>query len=90
MERTPPRLEHVDTAPSRQPVEVEILHSIERPGVTPVFGSPLPPHGLSGWIRRRAFRHSENNLRHWMMLLAADRVDVVESLFRSPRPGIRD
>jgi len=85
MERTPPRLNDVDMAPSQQPVEVEILHSIERPGVTPVFGSALPPHGLSGWIRRRAFRHSENNIGHWMLLLAADRVDVVQHLFRRPR-----
>jgi len=85
MERTPPRLDHVDAAPAQQPVRVEILHSIERPGITPVFGSALPPRGLSGWIRRRAFRHSENNLRHWMMLLMADRVDVVQCLFRNPR-----
>jgi hypothetical protein len=32
---------------------------------------------LSGWIRRRAFRHAEH-LRPWMMLFLADRVNVVE------------
>ena len=82
MERQPPRLENVHwDIPEAQPQTVEVLHSIERPGVTPVFGSACPPRGLSGKIRRAAFRHSEGRLRHWMMLLLADRVDVVESMF---------
>ena len=90
MEHMPPRLEglHWD-APAQQPLEVEVLQSIERPGITPVFGTSVPPSGLSGWIRRRAFRHSENNLRHWMMLLMADRVNVVEGLFTDARKSPR-
>lgn len=81
MERTPPRLDGVHwDEPEQQPQHVEILQTIERPDIPPVFGSTLPPSGLSGAIRRRAFRHSENNLRHWMMLLMADRVDVVEGI----------
>jgi len=80
MERQPPRLDVQPAPPVQQPVEVEVLHSTERPGITPLFGSPLPPRGLSGVIRRSAFRHSENDLRHWLMLLAADRVDMVEGL----------
>jgi hypothetical protein len=44
---------------------------------------------VSGWIRRRAFRRSESDMRHWMLLLLADRVNVVEGLAddvrRSPR-----
>ncbi|MDN3920083.1 hypothetical protein [Roseateles violae] len=87
MERTPPRLEIQPAPPAQQPVEVEILHSNERPGITPLFGSPLPPKGLSGVIRRRAFRYSENDLRHWLMLLAADRVDMVEGLLGDLRRG---
>jgi len=90
MERTPPRLEGVHwDRPAQQPQTVEVLHSIERPGLTPVFGTSAPPRGLSGWIRRRAFRHSESDLRHWMLLLMADRVNVGEGLLddvrRSPR-----
>ena len=89
MERTPPRLANVPVAPVQQPHTVEVLQSIERPGITPVFGTSVPPNGLSGWIRRRAFRRSESDLRHWMLLLMADRVNVVEGLFddarRSPR-----
>lgn len=80
MERTPPRLEgvHWDTPPAQES-DVEILQSTEHFVRPPVFGTSVPPRGASGWIRRRAFRHSENDLRHWLMLLAADRVDVVES-----------
>lgn len=87
MERTPPRLEGVHwDEPEQQPQRVEVLQSIERPpGLPAVFGTSVPPSGASGWIRRRAFRHSENNLRHWMMLLMADRVNVVEGVIQDAR-----
>ncbi len=90
MEHMPPRLDHVPD-PEPQHSHVEILQSIERAGITPVYGTSIPPSGLSGWIRRRAFRHSENNLRHWMMLMMADRVNVVEGLlqdYRKDRPRL--
>lgn len=80
MEHQPPRLDCQPQPASQQPVHVEVLHSNERPGITPLFGSTLPPKGLSGAMRRHAFRRSENDLRHWLMLLAADRVDMVEGL----------
>jgi hypothetical protein len=78
-ERTPPRLNKVPALVS-QAQTVEILHSNERPGLTPVFGTTVPPSGLSGMLRRAAFRFSENDLRHWLILLAADRVNVGEGL----------
>jgi len=81
MERRPPRLPglHLEE-PALQDAHCEVLHSCERPGLTPVFGSAQPPRGASGWLRRIAFGYSENDLRHWLMLLAADRVNVVEGL----------
>ncbi len=80
-ERTPPRLDNVHwDAPAVQERTVEILHSNERPGLTPVFGTTVPPSGVSGMMRRAAFRFSENDIRHWLVLLAADRVNVVEGL----------
>ena len=86
MERIPPRLDNPPPGPPTQQVQqVEVLHSIERPGITPVFGSTLPPRGLSGWLRRRAFRRSESDIRHWMLLLAADRINVIEGLFHDVR-----
>jgi hypothetical protein len=89
-ERTPPRLDNVHwTRPEQQQSEVEIFHSTERAGLTPVFGTSVPPSGLSGVLRRRAFRRSENDVRHWMMLLLADRVNVVEGLFEDLRKSSR-
>jgi hypothetical protein len=89
-ERMPARLPglHWDRV-AFQPVTVEVLHSNERRGLTPVFGTTVPPAGLSGALRRQAFRRSENDIRHWLMLLAADRVNAVEGVLddvrRSPR-----
>jgi hypothetical protein len=87
MERRPP---HADRdAPLPQARTVEILHSTEREDLTPVFGTSVPPRGLSGRIRRWAFRHSENDTRHWLLLVMADRVNAVEGLvedaYASPR-----
>jgi hypothetical protein len=81
MERTPPRFiqPHYEQ-PEQQPRTVKVFHSTERPGLTPVFGTSTPPSGVSGMIRAGAFRFSENDLRHWLMLLFADRVNVVEGI----------
>ncbi|KAA9339700.1 hypothetical protein F0P96_03535 [Hymenobacter busanensis] len=65
---------------SLQPVDTEVLRSVERPNVSAVFGTPEPPKGLSGLIRRAAFHFSENEYAHWLPLLLADRVDVVEGV----------
>lgn len=67
--------------PVQQPThKMEILHSNERPNLTSVFGTSVPPSGLSGMIRRIAFKHSENSYLHWLPLLLADRVNVVEGV----------
>lgn len=87
-ERTPPRLPNVHwEQPSPQPVETEVFHSTERPGLTPVFGTSVPPSGVSGALRRAAYRFSENDLRHWMILLVADRVNVGEGLLQDLAHG---
>ena len=64
--------------PPQQPVNVEILHSNERPNVSATFGTSTPPAGLSGVIRRFAFNYSESSYGHWLPLMLADRVGVVE------------
>jgi len=81
MERMPARLEGDHShPPAQQPRTVEILQSLERPSITPLFGTPNPPSGISGILRRAAFKYSESDLRHWMILLFADRVNMVEGL----------
>jgi hypothetical protein len=66
--------------PPRQPLTVEVMHSNERPDVTSVFGTSTPPSGLSGALRRLAFRYSESSYGHWLPLVLADRVGVVEGV----------
>jgi hypothetical protein len=66
--------------PPQQPINVEILHSNERPNVSATFGTSTPPRGLSGMIRRFAFRYSESSYGHWLPLMLADRVGVVEGV----------
>ncbi|MCA1828393.1 MAG: hypothetical protein ABR567_23225 [Myxococcales bacterium] len=46
--------------------------------LTPVFGTAQPLHGVSGLVRRIAYSTRETRMKHWMMLLLADRVDVME------------
>jgi hypothetical protein len=81
MERMPARFIHPHEGKlPQQPENVEVLVSTERPGITPIFGTAQPPQGLSGMIRRAAYKWAENDLRRWLLLLAADRVNVVEGI----------
>jgi hypothetical protein len=66
--------------PTQQDASVEVLHSNERPNLTAVFGTTVPPKGLSGHLRRLAFRFSESQMPHWVMLIAADRVQMIEAI----------
>ncbi|WP_423148262.1 hypothetical protein [Rubrolithibacter danxiaensis] len=73
--------------PPQQPVTVEVLHSNERPNVTAVFGTSSPPSGLSGKIRRYAFKYSESSYGHWLPLVLADRINVVEGIIDDLKHG---
>ncbi len=66
--------------PAQQQSDVEILQSIEHVRRPAVFGTSAPPSGISGMIRRAAFRWSESNWLHWLMLMGADRINVVEGV----------
>lgn len=93
MEKTP---EHGTGAhwdvPPQQIAKVKIHKSVERPAFSHVMGTTCPPRGLSGLIRTFAYRYGEARFAHWLILLFADRVDVVESivtdLFRGRVPNI--
>ncbi|HEX8198597.1 MAG TPA: hypothetical protein VF571_20555 [Pyrinomonadaceae bacterium] len=66
--------------PPQQAINVEVLHSNERPNVSATFGTSTPPAGVSGVIRRAAFKYSENSYGHWLPLMLADRVNMVEGV----------
>jgi hypothetical protein len=73
--------------PALQPVNIEVLKSNERPNITAVFGTSAPPTGLSGSIRRFAFKYSENKYRHWLPLILADRVNEIEGIIDDIKQG---
>lgn len=52
--------------PERQPEKKPRERSIEHEFLTPVFGTSTPTHGLSGMIRRYAYRtYSEGRAAHF-------------------------
>ncbi|MGX5687705.1 hypothetical protein [Arcticibacter tournemirensis] len=73
--------------PVQQPPSVEILHSNERPNLSAVFGTPVPPSGISGAIRRYAFKYSEGSYGHWLPLILADKINVIEGLIDDVKQG---
>jgi hypothetical protein len=73
--------------PVQQANTVEKLHSNERPSVSAVFGTSAPPSGVSGMLRRYAFTHSEGKWAHWLTLILADRVNVVEGIISDIKRG---
>jgi ferritin-like metal-binding protein YciE len=64
--------------PSRQQQRKPHPHSEQRDELTPVFGTGPAPRLASGALRRLAYRLPEHQARRWLLLLAADRVDVME------------
>ncbi len=66
--------------PEQQPELTPRERSIEHARLTPVFGTAVPLKGLSGVLRRYSYqRFSEARAAHWLILIAADRVDAIES-----------
>jgi hypothetical protein len=70
--------------PERQPGHERRERSMEHAFVTPVFGTAQPLHGVSGLLRRHAYkRYSEGRAAHWLLLMAGDRVDALGAHLRS-------
>ncbi|WP_306210059.1 hypothetical protein [Actinoplanes sp. RD1] len=70
--------------PEQQPEKYPRERSVEHGRLTPVFGTATPPRGVSGAIRRLAYkRYSEGRAAHWLLLVAADRVDAAGSTLGS-------
>jgi hypothetical protein len=70
--------------PERQLEHRPRERSVEHAFLTPVFGTTCPARGVSGLMRKAAYRrYSEGRAAHWLLLLAADRVDAWESHVRS-------
>jgi hypothetical protein len=66
--------------PSQQPMVGPVLvrAGLERP--TPVFSTALPPKGMTGRIRAAAYRFPDHFVRHWALLMLADRAEALQNL----------
>ncbi len=76
--------------PERQEERWPRERSPEHKFLTPVNGTACPPRGLSGLMRKYAYTLSEGKTSHWLILMAADRVDVVESAVEAAVRGRPD
>jgi len=77
-----PQLGYESLYPDIEPqvATAKVHKSTEHMRMPPVFGNVCPPKALSGLIRDHAFKFSEGQTRHWLYLVLADRVDMVEVL----------
>ncbi len=66
--RFPPEPQHGEPASP--------LHGRRNKHMPPVFGTAEPLRGLSGMVRRAAYRNPDHLPRHWLMLLLGDRVEL--------------
>jgi hypothetical protein len=74
-----PSVERVMTGSlAQQAAHVPVMVGVEVGKLTPVFGSAVPPRGLSGLIRRAAYHIPEHKAGHWLLLMLGDRIDVWE------------
>lgn len=70
-----------------QQAQVPVVHKHGgRKQMPPVFGTAAPPKALSGALRKLAYRYPDHWVRHWMVLLMADRVDSFEHRLRRTLP----
>lgn len=69
--------------PEQQKAHITVLKSVEHKNLTSTFGTACPLKGLSGIIRKYAYHLSEAQKSHWLLLLLADRIDVIESALES-------
>ena len=70
--------------PERQPEKWPRERSVEHRFLTPVFGMAQPPSGVAGAMRKLSYaRFSEGRAAHWLLLMAADRVDAAGAHLRS-------
>ena len=77
--------------PDRQPGAEGRERSVEHAFVTPVFGTAQPLHGVSGAVRRLAYRRfSEGRLAHWLLLIVGDRIDASGAHLRALAAGRPD
>lgn len=73
--------DHGPAARWDRPVQQRGAAILARSGLrsaTPVFGTAQPARGLSGVVRRAAYRIPDHRSSRWVLLVMGDRLDVLE------------
>jgi hypothetical protein len=80
MQRTDPQpLPNTRYPPERQPgLPASPMHGRPNKQMPPVFGTSTPLKGLSGVVRRFAYRLPDHYPSHWLLKMLGDRVDFWE------------
>ena len=55
------------------------MHGRPNKEMPPVFGTAVPLRGLSGVVRRMAYRLPDHEPGHWLLMMLGDRVDSWET-----------
>lgn len=76
MMRNPQPWPNTRFPPERQPGEpASPLHGRPNKQLPPVFGTAVPLRGLSGVIRKFAYRLPDHYPSHWLLMMLGDRID---------------
>jgi len=86
METVPAPLSGAQMPIEQQKSDYAVLMHGGKQKLPPVFGTAAPLKGLSGVIRKVAYKYPDHWARHWMMLMMADRVDSWEHNLRRTLP----
>ncbi|HEU5077458.1 MAG TPA: hypothetical protein VFU02_24870 [Polyangiaceae bacterium] len=79
MEREPAPIANAHwLEPDQQPAVPGLLIDPNRK-LTATFGTQHPPRGLSGVLRRAAYRMPDYRAKRWAMLILADRIEALEA-----------
>jgi hypothetical protein len=90
MMRTPPQpFPNTRFPPEHQPGEpASPMHGRPNKRMPPVFGTAVPLRGLSGMVRRLAYRYPDHYPSHWLLKLMGDRIDSMEYRARKYLPVV--
>ena len=64
----------------------QLMHGRPHKDYPPVWGTAQPPSGVAGAIRKLAYSWPDHRPKHWVALLFADRVDVLEHRLKKAFP----
>ncbi len=64
------------------------MHGRPNKSMPPVFGTAVPLRGLSGAIRKLAYRYPDHYPSHWLLKMLGDRIDSMEYRARKYLPVV--